>query len=171
MLNEAQAQVELPATLAGMTMTEATSPEPETYLVESRYGPITFTAEQVVTMERPVLGFPHLTRFGMAHLPGHQGRNLLLLQSLEDASVSFPCLALDLVNPMIEQADIQSVYDSLEIPAADGAVLCILTARQNETGQTEVTANLRAPVFVDSMRQIAWQMVLTDARYPIRHAV
>ncbi len=171
MLNEAQAQVELAPDLSGMTMTEASCPEPETYLVESRYGQIAFSASQVVTMERPVLGFPHLTRFGLAHLPGHQGRNLLLLQSLEDASVSFPCLALDLVNPMIEQADIQSIYDQLAISAPDGAVLCILTARQNETGKMDVTANLRAPVFVDSLRQKAWQMVLTDARYPIRHTI
>lgn len=152
-------------------MSEVPSPEPDSWIVESRYGQITFGPDQVVAMERSILGFPHLTQFGLARIPGHPGDNLLLLQSLEEADVSFPCLALDMVNPMIEESDIKAVYDQMGIKPEDGAVLCILTVREEEGGKTAVTTNLRAPVFVDSVRRLAWQVVLQNPRYPIRHGV
>ena len=144
----------------------------EPIVVNTRYGEITFRNDQTVTMERPVLGFPDLTLFGMVPLPGYPDRNLVLLQSLEDANVSFPCMALDVVNTMIEKDDILAVYEQYGITEEDGVVLCILTVRQNEvTGATEITANLRAPVFVDTVRRQGWQVVMANQLYPIRQAV
>lgn len=176
MLNEALAQVELPevgltmaetaSTMAGMSSSEA---EPESYLVESRYGELTFSHEQVMSMQRSILGFPSLTKFGIAKLPAQNSTNLVLLQSLEDANTSFPCFALEIHNPLIEEKDLIGTYESLGIKPEDGAILCILTVRQEENGQNVITANLRAPVFVDSARRMAWQVVLSNPRYPIRH--
>lgn len=170
MLNEAIAQVDLTddaqaATMGGMN---APQPEPESYLVESRYGELTFANEQVMTIQRPILGFPNLTKFGIAKLPSQNSDNLVLLQSLEDANTSFPCFALDIHNPLIEEKDLTGTYESLGIKPEDGAILCILTVRE-EAGKNIITANLRAPVFVDSARRIAWQVVLSNPRYPIRH--
>lgn len=171
MLNETAAQVDL-ASETGMDMTDINAtPEPETYIVESRYGQLTFGPDQVVTMSRAILGFSQLTLFGLARMPGHDGQNLLLLQSLEDADVAFPCLALDINNPMIDEADITSIYTQLGIAPENGAVLCILTARDEGAGKSAVTVNLRAPVFVDSSRKMGWQMVLSNPRYPIRHGI
>ena len=176
MLNEALAQVEISdvgltmsetaSTMGGMSSSEA---EPEAYLVESRYGELTFAHEQVMTMQRSILGFPNLTKFGLAKLPAQNSTNLVLLQSLEDANTSFPCFALDLHNPLIEEKDIAGTFESLGIKPEDGAILCILTVRQEDNGQSVITANLRAPVFVDSTRRMAWQVVLSNPRYPIRH--
>lgn len=175
MLNEALAQVDLSevgltsaaqaSTMGGMSTPEA---EPEAYLVESRYGELTFTSDQVVAMQRSILGFPHLTKFGLAKLPAQGSDNLVLLQSLEDANTSFPCFALDIHNPLIEEKDLVDTYETLGIKPEDGAILCILTVRE-ENGKNIITANLRAPVFVDSARRIAWQVVLSNPRYPIRH--
>jgi len=156
------------ATMAGMTHT-SDNQEPESYLVESRYGALTFGPDQIVDMNRPVLGFPHLTKFGLAKLPSQAGDNLVLLQSLEDANVSFPCFALDVVNPLIEQADIQSTCATLGIKPEDCAVLSIITVRPDDQGKNTITLNLRAPVFVDSARRLAWQVVMSNPRYPIRH--
>ncbi len=171
MLNETSAQVDL-ASESGFTMTDTNpTPEPESYIVESRYGQLTFGPEQVLTMGRSILGFPHLTQFGLARMPGHDGQNLLLLQSLEDADVAFPCLSLDIANPMIDEADLKAVHDQLAITPENGATLCILTARDEGEGKSAVTINLRAPVFVDSARRMAWQIVLNNPRYPIRHGL
>lgn len=171
MLNETVAQVDL-ASENGFMMTDTnTTPEPESYIVESRYGQLTIGPDKVMSMARCILGFPQLTQFGLTRLPGHEGENLLLLQSLEDADVSFPCLALDLVNPMIDEADIAAVFSQLEIKPEDGAVLCILTVRDEGNGKSAVTVNLRAPIFVDSARQTGWQVVLNNPRYPIRHGL
>lgn len=169
MLNEALATVNLdPATIGAAGMTGAAEQQPENYIVESRFGELTFTHEQVIRLDKPILGFPHLTEFGLARMPGQQADSLLLLQSLEDATVSFPCLALDMQNPLIVDADIKPVFEQLSINPADGAILCILTARE-EGGKSIVSANLRAPVFIDSARNKGWQVVLSNARYPIRH--
>lgn len=163
------------ASMAGMTSSPETPTQPEapqTYVVESRYGELTFDATQMVAMQRPILGFPQLTQFGLAKLPSQAGNNLVLLQSLEDANVSFPCFALDPVNPLIEESDVKATCTTLGIKPEDCAILCILTVRQDEaSGKNVVTVNLRAPVFIDSARKMAWQMVLTNPRYPIRHAL
>lgn len=171
MLNESLAQVDLTdapgaSTIGGMSSSEA---EPESYLVESRYGELTFANEQVMIMQRAILGFPHLTKFGLAKLPAQNSESLVLLQSLEDANTSFPCFALDLANPLIEEKDLIGTYESLGIKPEDGAILCILTVRAEPDGRNVITANLRAPVFVDSSRRMAWQVVLSNPRYPIRH--
>jgi flagellar assembly factor FliW len=173
MLNLAASEVQsaTESLLASMTTPPepSSSAEPETYLVESRYGELTFGPDQMVQMSKPVLGFPHLTKFGLAKLPSQMGNNLVLLQSLEDANISFPCFALDMVNPLIEENDLKAAISGLGVKAEDCAILCILTVRQDETGKNAVTLNLRAPVIVDSARKTAWQTVLNNARYPIRH--
>jgi len=170
MLNEALAQVDLTDAAQASTMGPMSTPEaePEAYLVESRYGELTFSADQVMTMQRSILGFPHLAKFGLAKLPAQGSDNLVLLQSLEDANTSFPCFALDIHNPLIEEKDISATYENLGIKPEDGAILCILTVRE-EDGKNVISANLRAPVFVDSARHMAWQVVLNNPRYPIRH--
>lgn len=173
MLNEALTQVDLTDGLRASTIGGMSNPDtaPENYLVESRYGELTFTADQVVDVQRPILGFPHLTKFGLVKLPAQNSENLVLLQSLEDANVSFPCFALDIHNPLIEERDLTGTYDSLGIKPEDGAILCILTIRQDDTGKNAITVNLRAPIFVDSVRRMAWQVVLNNPRYPIRHTL
>jgi len=172
MLSEALAQADLTETVTASTMAGMSTPEaePESYLVESRYGELTFSAEQVTTMQRSILGFPHLSKFGLAKLPAQNSENLVLLQSLEDANTSFPCFALDMHNPLIEEKDLAGTYESLGIKPENGAILCILTIRQ-EDGKNIITANLRAPIFVDSARRMAWQVVLSNPRYPIRHTL
>ena len=172
MLNEAFTQVDLDpgmtqGGIAGMSNIEA---EPESYIVESRYGPLTFTPDQVVTMGKSVLGFPHLTRFGLAKLPSQQDGTLVLMQSLEEAGTSFPCFGLDLHNPLIEEKDLLATLESLSIKPEDCAILSILTVRE-EAGKTVMSINLRAPIFVDSSRRMAWQVVLSNPRYPIRHTL
>ncbi len=171
MLNDALAQVELSSELIGATsMTGAVEQEPENYIVQSRFGELSFTKDQVVRLSKPILGFPHLTEFGLARMPNQESQSLLLLQSLEDASVSFPCLGLDLTNPLIEKADLEPVLGQLAIKPDDGAILCILTSRE-EAGKGVVSANLRAPIFMVSARRTGWQVVLANPRYPIRHAL
>lgn len=152
-------------------MSNLMNTEPESYIVESRYGQLTFGASQVVTMNRGILGFSQLTSFGLTKLDsqGNAG-NFILLQSLEDAGVAFPTVALDLKNTLIGEEDLLAVYKELGIQPADGAVLCILTVRE-ENGQSIVTANLRAPVFVDTARKMGWQVVMSNPAYQIRHQI
>lgn len=149
----------------------AEAAQPDTIMVESRYGMLTFTADQAVMMERTILGFPHLTEFGIARLPSESGASLVLLQSLEDANIAFPCVALDVTNPMIDQTDIETTCTQFGIKVEDCAVLCILTIRKGDDGHNQLTLNLRAPVFVDTARRLAWQHVLHNPRYPIRHTM
>lgn len=167
MLNENLVQVQWAGDIGAMM--ENTGTDADTTIVESRYGQLSFADEQMIQMSRGILGFPHLGSYGLAKLSNDTGAgNFILLQSLEQAEVAFPTVALDLKNTLIAEDDIMAVYKELGIQPADGVVLCILTARE-ENGQTLVTANLRAPVFIDTTRRLGWQMVLSNQSYPIRH--
>ena len=60
------------------------------------------------------------------------------------------------------------IYEQLAIQKEDGAVLLILTARREEE-QSVISANLRAPIFVDTRRQVGRQCVLSNPDYAIKH--
>ena len=169
MLNESCVSVESAADIGAMA-TMGVMSEPERYIVESRYGNLTFEPSQIMTMARGILGFPQLTQYGLTKLESQQNSNLVLLQSLEDAAIGFPTIALDLKNTLIAEQDLLEVYEANGIKPEDGAILCILTIRQ-EAGNTVVTANLRAPIFIDTSRKMAWQVVLGNQSYPIRHQI
>jgi len=150
----------------------AAGPESETgwVVVDTRFGRMEFDPDSTLSMPRGMLGFRESTSFGLAPLPGPAGGQFRLLQSLTDPSASFPVLPISVGESGIAKVDIDFALETTGIAREDVALMLVVTARKSED-KVDLTANLRAPIFVDTRNRVARQLVLPNDKYPIRHAL
>jgi len=131
----------------------------------SRFGTIEVDDSSIIKMRRGPLGFEEQTDYILLqHRPDTSFR---WLQSLEEPSLAFV---------VVDPSDFFTDYD-IEIPdsdaealhlekAEDAIVLSVVTLGANAQ---EVTANLAAPIVINSKELIGMQAVLQDNRYSVRH--
>lgn len=133
----------------------------------TRFGALEVSDSALITMPSGPLGFEGHKRFCLIdHSPE---ANFRWLQSAEE-----PSLAFVVVDPSEYFADYEieisdSDVEKLQLTSEDDAiVLATLTIRNN--GQ-DVSANLAAPIIINSKNLTAAQVVLQDERYTTRHPV
>lgn len=141
-------------------------------LVKStRFGSAEVPESDVYVFESGIPGFPDLRGVALveasstehfAGLPDATG--LFYVQSLDDDDLAFICL-----DPFwsVEgyQVDLDEEALSIEDPQ-EALVLAIITL--NSEG---VTANLRAPIVLNTRTKSAFQVVLQDPRWTTRHSL
>ena len=134
-------------------------------IVTTRFGEIDVDESKIIEMRGGVIGFEYLRKF-ILHIKD-ENNPFWWFQSLEDGAIAFV-----VINPFTVKTDYEPVIDDndarlLEIGSADDVVmLAIVTIRQIPFS---VSANLRAPIVVNSKKRIAKQIVLEDQSYPIQY--
>ena len=131
----------------------------------TRHGQIEFQEDQVFRMLGGLVGFADATRFVLLESPDIAPFGWLV-------SVDRPELSFMVVDPrlVIEGFEIELTEEDrtrLEIDA-DSDVLPLAIAVVSDSPEAS-TANLKAPVVVNSSRMLAAQIVLTDSDYSVRH--
>ncbi len=136
-------------------------------MLSTRFGEMEIDPDSTIRMPRGLMGFSTLREFALASLPEERFAGFRVLQSVEDASVSFIVLPYNPALVAIAPEDIAETLGALGIAEGDGAVLLIVSVRRagEETG---VSVNLRAPIVVDVKRRMGWQHVLANQIYPVR---
>jgi len=71
---------------------------------------------------------------------------------------------------LIDAKDIASAQQHLGIAPADCAVMLIATFRRMGNS-FETSVNMRAPLFIDTANRLAWQYILPNDRYEVRHTL
>lgn len=136
-------------------------------VVHGRFGPVVAAPENTVHMPQGLLGFGAHRRFALGTLADPRFAQLRALQSLDDDTLAFLVLPLDPDAGLVGRDDLIEACRTLGMSLADTAILLIVTVRRDADGP-HASANLRAPVFVDTRARIGVQYVLGDERYPIR---
>ncbi len=130
-------------------------------------GPISIPADQCISFEHGLLGFPRAQRFAM--LPAAPD-GVFWLQGVDDGSLvflvadphrfvegySFDPLSIEGPKPILDEE-------------AECAVLCIVTL-PHRAGEA-VTANLQGPVLVDFSTRRGWQLVVAAPGHGTRHPI
>ncbi len=142
----------------------------ETVVIETRFGEMSFERDDAIYLPRGLFGYADYHDFGVANLPDPKLEQFKLMQSLTEPSLSFIVAPLNMESDIIDAADIDAASEMLSIARADTAVLLIVATRKIGM-ETQVSANLRAPVIVDTKSQTGWQYVLNNSRYPVRHVL
>jgi flagellar assembly factor FliW len=93
-----------------------------------------------------------------------------VLQSLDDHGLSFLVLPLDPASGLIAQHDLAEACAALSIAERDVAILLVVTVHRTADGVL-VSANLRAPLLIDTTSRIGVQHVLPNDSYPVRLAL
>ena len=148
----------------------AEQPAAEPFIVDTRFGRLEFDASQAIAMPRGMMGFPENKVFALTSVPDPRVGNFMLLQSLTDSGLSFLTLPLSLENGILEFRDIEAARQDLGIASEDFAAVGIVSIR-NIGGQAQISVNLRAPVFLDAQNRTAWQYVMANGKYNVRHVL
>jgi len=112
----------------------------------------------------PLAGLDHLTRFALVQL--EEDSPLFSLQSLEDQAVSLLVLAPGAVFPDYSPELDDAGQDALGLTRAEDALLLVVVRAGDTLAQS--TANLLAPIIVNTATRTAAQVVLTGSSHPLQ---
>lgn len=139
----------------------------ETGVYDTRFGRVSVNPAQAIMFPNGLLGMPDRHRFCLSHFPSDKMERFKVLQSLEDAALSFIALPMDLQNPIIEKQDLLQAARDVDISIEDLAVV-LLVAVHRDTGIARLTVNARAPILIHAKRRVAVQFVFSNTKYQIR---
>ena len=126
-------------------------------------GEIEVPAEQVVRFVSPLFGFDRHTTFAIYQTrPGP----LYWLQSTEDVKVSF-CILAPFAAGLDPAMDIGPA-DATDIGARSERDIDVYTTVVLDDDPNRIRTNLRAPILVCRRTGLAKQIILNDARLPVR---
>ena len=146
------------------------TPPAAPFAVQTRFGEMTVDPDTVLRLPRGLMGFSSLRDFALANLPQERYGRFKVLQSLESPELSFIVLPYETTDALITESDLDAGMTELGIAREDSAALLIVSIRK--TGEKAiVSVNLRAPIVVDLKRRLAWQHVLANPEYSVRHTL
>lgn len=140
----------------------------EEITLNTRFGPVSYTEEAILSFPQGIFGFGALKDFVLANAPKSELGEFILLQSTEDEAVTFLLHPLQVENCPITPETIQTACEAMELDKDDTSVLTIVSIQRDDNG-IEVTTNLRAPLFICAKERRGYQYILQDNSFPLRH--
>lgn len=138
--------------------------------VDSRFGPLLINTRNRIVFSRGLLGMPDRKHFALANFPGEKMQQFKLLQSLDDNSLSFITLPLEVENAIIEKDDLLMACQALNISLADLALLLVVSVYRTPENM-RITVNARAPIFLDAEKKWGVQHVFPNSKYLVQHVI
>jgi flagellar assembly factor FliW len=136
-----------------------------TTLESRRFGPVAVADEEILHFPEGLPGFEELREFLLLSPPDFAPVQFLV--SLQDPEIGFPILAASLCLEKYTPAVHATELLDLGLSDPSGlAVYAVITFRHEE-GQ--ITANLRAPLFINPMARLGKQVILSDSTYTLHH--
>jgi flagellar assembly factor FliW len=131
----------------------------------TRFGELEVNPNDLVTFSEGLLGFENLKKYFVVD-PG-DSTLILWLQSTEDDKVAFPMIEPKIFKPDYIAKLLPADLNGLELDSLQSAKLySILTIPANVT---EMSANLKAPVVINSAKKVGKQIVLQDSKLSVKH--
>ena len=133
----------------------------------TRFGEIEFDDEKVITMPQGIIGFGDRKRFILLQ-PDEEDAVFFWLHSTDDPELAFvvtdPCNFIPdyRVRLTEEEREFLKLRDESEL-----SLMVIVTIPEGDP--TGISANMLAPVVLHYPSSRAWQLVLEDVDYKIRH--
>lgn len=131
----------------------------------TRFGELEVNPTDLVTIAEGLFGFENLKKYFVVD-PG-DSTLILWLQSTEDEKVAFPIIEPKIFKPDYIAKLLPADLNGLELETLQAAKLySILTIPGNVT---EMSANLKAPIVINSSKKIGKQIVLQDSKLSVKH--
>lgn len=130
----------------------------------TRFGELQVDKNDILSFPEGILGFEQLKKFFIVD-PG-DSTLILWLQSIDDKSVAFPIIEPKIFDPNYVVRLLPAELNSLEIESVQEArIYSILTIPKDVT---KMSANLKAPVIINSAQKMARQIVLQDNKLSVK---
>jgi len=145
-----------------------TSPTLPWPAIDTRFGMITYDPSKVITLPKGLLGFHDYQEFILIDPPQQAAQQLKVLQCVSHPEFALFVLPLAEGDAAIDGQDRIDACQRLGIAPADAAFILVVTIRHSGDGLT-ISANQRAPIIIDTDNMLAYQYVMQNDKYEIRH--
>lgn len=145
-----------------------TPPENKALVYATRFGDVKLREDRLISFPKGILGFDNCTVFGLSKLPNADESPLLLLQCVNEPEVGFLVADPSVLGLEIKQEDKDQALADTGMNPADAQFLTILTM-YDQKDSYYLTANLRAPIIIDSNTREACQHILANKDYTTQH--
>lgn len=133
----------------------------------SRFGRIEFQNEDILTFSEGLLGFADLRKFVLLDDPSDE--IFAWLQSCESTDIAFPVLEPELFSDSYKINLTKSDLEALRLKSQEKvSYFCIVTIPDDPT---QMTANMKAPIVINTVERLARQCVLQDNQLAIREPI
>lgn len=131
-----------------------------------QFGEIEINPNEIIEFPAGILGFEELRQYVILEF---EDSVFQFLQSVEEPWLSFIIMKPELMRPDYQVSIEEKYVKELEFQdASEGRVYVIITISEKIS---DMTANLQAPLVVNSKQCLAKQVVLMDGLYNTRHNV
>ena len=151
--------------------TEAQAVIDQTITIQTVIGEKEFEWDKAIYMPTGLSGFENHNVFAIANFPDEATTPFKLLQSLTEPELAFIIAPYNSESGVIAQEHMAHAFASLALKAENCAVMFVVTLHRDDGGEMRMSINLRAPIIVETERQVAWQYTLPFEKYPYRRLI
>ncbi|MFA9464531.1 MAG: flagellar assembly protein FliW [Velocimicrobium sp.] len=140
-------------------------------IVQTRYfGEIDLSEDKIIIFENGIMGFEQFKKFTLLYDSEKEERpSISWLQSLDEKSLALPVINPLLVdegyNPVVEDDLLKSLG---ELTDENIAILLVMTIPSDIK---KMTANMKAPIIINSDTRKGCQVIVENQDYPIKFKV
>lgn len=136
----------------------------------TNFGDVALRDDRLISFPKGLLGLAWCTVFGLSRMPNSDDSPLLLLQCVNDPTITFLCAEPGILGTPLQEEDEKKALKEVGYSPKNSQFLAILTL-YNHGGESYLTANLRAPVIIDSSQRVGVQHVLSNQDYSTQQKV
>jgi flagellar assembly factor FliW len=134
----------------------------EKLIFDTAYGEIELQEDKLVSFSDGIIGFSNCTVFGLATHPAAKNSPILILQCVNDPSVNFAVVDSSALNFSYSEEDKAEAFRSANVSSKEAIMLFILRSNEAESGEKTITANIKAPIVLDTNNKVAKQVILNN---------
>lgn len=142
----------------------------EELVFTTRFGEVKLRKDRLINFPHGLFGFKECTSFGLTRLPNVDESPILLMQCVNEPAVAFLVADPKVLGLAIKPTDEEEAISGTNMPKTDTQFLSILTLYDNGDSYY-LTANLKAPILVDSANRTGVQYILTSKDYTTQHKI
>ncbi len=133
------------------------------------FGEVEVDTSKIITFEGGIIGFPDMKSFLLIHDSENEPVSISWLQSIDEPEFAMPVidplLLFDDYNPEVEDEILKPLGG---IGENNMYVLVTMTVPSDITN---MTANLKAPIIINTDNLKACQLIIDDEEYIVKHPV
>ena len=141
-------------------------------LVKTKYfGEIELTEDKVITFENGIFGFEDYKRYTLLCDVEREGDKRIIswLQSLDEEALALPVIDPNFVMPSYDPSVPSEIIESIGTLNDDNAVILLTLTVPSDL--TKMTANLKAPIIINSETKKGCQVVAENSDYMVKYNV
>lgn len=149
---------------------ETQVPQEHALAFTTKFGEITLRDDRLISFKKGLLGFDHCTTFGLSRLPNSEESPIMLLQCVNDENLAFLVADPAALGLTLQEEDKEEALKQTQMSKETTQFLVVLTMYDQESSYY-LTANMRAPLMVDSHQRQACQHILGNKEYSTQQKV